>query len=535
MQSVLVCLVFCVVAISAQFNNGYYTVYFNQTSKSYYIQPGKDTQNGAAWGKYDNNHDVRGWNELWITASSNVPDIIKAGAVGYLEGAFTVNEIWNYWQNIYILGTTMIYPSVEQQQKILAYLEAQQEWTQSMIDSNPSSTYWQHVNFIQLQLQGIYEGYADYAPASQTLSFNEILMLNSFPDSMDIVNVVAPETSFDWFASTTEEVVLRHILMTRCSSLVKPTTKDLFSGHTTWIFFSMLVRIYKHINIPFENLATVAADVGMSSYPGQIASADDFYVLDSGLVVMETSNNIFNQSLYEKCNPNQLLSWHRTTLANRLAATGSDWYTIFSKYNSGTYNNQWIIVDYNAFNMSSQTDVLWIVEQIPGYVEGADLTSVFNEQGYWASYNIPYFKFIFDISGYAAMEKQYGSQFSWSQCPRANIFRRNQTDVVTFEDMKMLMRYNNWEYDELSMGDPANAISSRIDLEPKSGAQPFGGTDSKIANAAMVSELACAAICGPTAVQQPPFSWSNWENSSWPHFGMPTTFDFDWYHMVNDQ
>jgi len=356
--------------------------------------------------------------------------------------------------------------------------------------------------------------------------------LNSFPDSLDIADVVSPETRFPWFDSTTEEVVMRHIQRTKCSSLVKHTPMDLFSGHTTWIFFSMLVRIYKHINTPFDNTATVSSEVGFSSYPGQIASADDFYVLDSGLVVMETSNSIFNQTLYDACIPESLLSWHRTTLANRLATGGSAWNTIFSKYNSGTYNNQWIVVDYKAWNASSDSDVLWIVEQIPGYIEGADLTSVFAENGYWASYNIPYFQYIYDISGYTAMEKQYGTQFSYDQCPRANIFRRNQTNVNTFEEMKSLMRYNNWQYDELSLGDPANAIASRIDLEHV-GAQPFGGTDSKITSASLVPKIACEAICGPTSVQQPPFSWNNWLNSTWPHYGMPPTFDFDWFFMLN--
>lgn len=70
------------------------------------------------------------------------------------------------------------------------------------------------------------------------------------------------------------------------------------------------------------------------------------------------------------------------------------------------------------------------------------------------------------------MENQYGSSFSWSevcgqycllisQCPRAQIFRRNATDVTNLVSMKALMRYNNYEHDPLSGGDPGNAIASR--------------------------------------------------------------------------
>jgi len=90
------------------------------------------------------------------------------------------------------------------------------------------------------------------------------------------------------------------------------------------------------------------------------------------------------------------------------------------------------------------------------------------------------------------------------------------------------MRYNNYKYDPLSSGDPANAICSRIDLEPDS-PMPFGCTDSKVLNSEMMSAMSCQAICGPTADQQPPFSWSNW--SSYPHEGQPDTWNFSWQQM----
>src|SRR5688572_30345440 len=100
----------------------------------------------------------------------------------------------------------------------------------------------------------------------------------------------------------------------------------MFSGHTTWIFYSMLVRIFKHINTPFMN--SVSTTSSFSSYPGQIASADDFYV-NSNLIVMETSNSIFNTTLYNQVIPQNLLSWQRTTLANRLSMGGKAWSEIF--------------------------------------------------------------------------------------------------------------------------------------------------------------------------------------------------------------
>jgi hypothetical protein len=34
-------------------------------------------------------------------------------------------------------------------------------------------------------------------------------------------------------------------------------------------------------------------------------------------------------------------------VSNRLATDGKEWTKIFEKFNSGTYNNQWMIIDYN--------------------------------------------------------------------------------------------------------------------------------------------------------------------------------------------
>lgn len=45
-------------------------------------------------------------------------------------------------------------------------------------------------------------------------------------------------------------------------------------------------------------------------------------------------------SLYDAVQPDSLMSWIRVMVANRMAANGSDWATIFALHNSGTYNNQ---------------------------------------------------------------------------------------------------------------------------------------------------------------------------------------------------
>jgi hypothetical protein len=95
------------------------------------------------------------------------------------------------------------------------------------------------------------------------------------------------------------------------------------------------------------------------------------------------------------------------------------------------YNNQWIIVDYKQFTPGESLGegLLWIAEQIPGYVVSSDETATLEKTSYWASYNIPYFPFVYNISGYPPLYQKYGNEYSYQHCARANIFRRDVSKV----------------------------------------------------------------------------------------------------------
>jgi hypothetical protein len=72
---------------------------------------------------------------------------------------------------------------------------------------------------------------------------------------------------------------------------------------------------------------------------------------------------------------------------------GLSWSIAFSKYNSGTYNNQYIILDSKKVHLRNETNhdivsneelqdgALYILEQIPGYIEYADMTQTLRENG----------------------------------------------------------------------------------------------------------------------------------------------------------
>ena len=61
---------------------------------------------------------------------------------------------------------------------------------------------------------------------------------------------------------------------------------------------------------------------------------------------METTNGVQDSSIYENITPSTLLTWQRVPVAHSLSNSGKEWTTHFLKHNSGTYNNQYMVVDF---------------------------------------------------------------------------------------------------------------------------------------------------------------------------------------------
>jgi hypothetical protein len=315
-----------------------------------------------------------------------------------------------------------------------------------------------------------------------------------------------------------------------CSAFIRvlPDLSDVTLGHTTWRSYYAMLRSYKVYNLPY----TRAGVMQYSSSPGLLQSKDDWAVTPQ-FVAMETTNSVFNRSLFGLVTPQSALTWQRNQIASAYAVDGEDWTQLFALYNSGTYNNQWMVADAQRFAPGSQPapGFLWITEQIPGACPAADVTPVLVAQGYWASYNIPYLPAVFEASGYPSMVAKYGDEYSYENCSRARIFARNASAVDGLLATRALLRYNNFETDPLSGGDPIlGSVSSRGDL--RAGAPvAFGGVDTKaIALSSLLPGAGAVTVLaesGPTHDQQPVFGWAN--SSAFAgvvHDLVPAVFDF---------
>merc|ERR1719401_28124 len=152
-------------------------------------------------------------------------------------------------------------------------------------------------------------------------------------------------------------------------------------------------------------------------------------------------------------------------VANQLATSGPEWMRIFQKHNSGTYNDQWMVVDYSKFTPGEPLPegVLTVGEQLPGYFHYEDQTETLS-YGYWPSYNVAFYPETGRLIKQDVTVKTKGFAFSYQMAPRAQVYRRDQGTVRSDEDMQRMMRYNQFQTDPIARGDPCNQPACRQDL-----------------------------------------------------------------------
>ena len=102
--------------------------------------------------------------------------------------------------------------------------------------------------------------------------------------------------------------------------------------------------------------------------PGFLASGDDFYTAqDTQLAVVETTNNIYNNSLYEHLDPFAAFSWQRAIAATWFGTGPADWAALFGFQNSGTYNCNWMATRLDGTVPSPcALPVCWVVVAVAG-------------------------------------------------------------------------------------------------------------------------------------------------------------------------
>ena len=511
----------------------------DESTSAVYLQviAGKDSS-CISWGYYSDDIETVGWGYLSIETNPAASDYLQSRGAGVLEGYLTQKRIAQYVPTLmpgfYPRGLT---PAVK------FFLNSTVNFNVGMIRQIASvDKYWTQVACVYLQLQGLFEGYTlAVTNALDSLSWFDMYSLQLDVDIGDITTAVG---LYSPLASDIERQAARAKMAkkvtpraadeapreTHCSALVKlaPNNGDLFIGHDTWSGYNTMLRIFKLHKMPLRSSNVIS--VHQSSYPGFLFSSDDWYQLSGNkilLTVTETSNDIYDSSIYGAIQSGSVGIWARTIVANRLATDGPSWASVFSNYNSGTCDNQWIIINHNLFTPGAASltpGLLTISEQTPGLIVTRDFTSTLEKQGYWSSFNIPHPELTYYLSGYSLCpDGPY--ECSYYENFRYLLFQEQQPSVVDLDTMQNILQYNDWQHDALQHNSSSFAIAARYDL---TGAHPsnYGGIDAKVTSDSWMKggQLRVSASSGPTQSngRQQPFCWP--ESIKPP--GQPTCWKF---------
>ena len=484
-----------------------------------------------------------GWGSLAVatagTGASGNTDVAAFGA-GFAEAYITAPMISDYAaSNLGSLRTL-----VAQDPQVTAFVEQNEQWVAAQVRAHDPARhgYWAEVGRVRAQQRGLVAGYAAAralpggAARLSALNATDFRLLALAVELGDIRKAVVPSARPDYARMSTRAFERYVFENTHCSALFKATDtlSEIYASHDTWTTYASMLRLFKTVRIG-------DTEVMFSGYPGILAGVDDFYQTHEKLVVIETTNSVFNNALFPKgVTPTGTVPyWIRVIVSNRLANDAAGWHALFSQHNSGTYNNQWMVLDYKKFTPGQPlvNDTFVVGEQIPSHYVYADQTA-FLARGHWPSYNVPFYPQIYELSGYPAMVKLHGASASYQLAPRASIFRRDAGPVQDLAGMQKIMRENHFglkgKPDPLAPS-PADAIAARGDLfTSATGRTPVAGgaIDSKITSYALAQNMSVVATSGPTHDQQPVFVWSAFDKASktapTPHTGQPDAWGFGW-------
>ena len=493
----------------------------------------KDEDIYVATAFYTNSLLEVGWDKLAITTNSMFSDELQAEAAGRLEGELTSERIYYHYLNI-----KDDFPIDE---KISEFLEKQESFVYDSIqNSGKNDPILYNAYLIKIQYNALMNQYNSIVEPTRVLTKNNFHQINYVAEIPDLIDKFKVEKygKTDYSKMSKEELFNNFLNKTHCSALfkVKNDLSEIYFGHNTWNTYYSTIRIIKEYNLNYNNRWVKSKNIIFTSYPATMSSLDDFYIASHGLIVIETTNVLYNETMLDDIIPESLFTCERAMISNRISNSSKEWAENFVKYNSGTYNNQFMVLDKNKvdlLNKKIDIDAFYIAETLPGFTKYNNVTN-FLKFGYWSSYNVPFDKEIYEkaeIQKIIDLNPALATSLDYDNCARTKIFRREQSSATNLEDFMKLMRFNKYKTDPYSEGNPSNSISARSDLNGRCS----GAYDSKVGVLSEFSngKIKIHMIGGPTWNEEEgiePFSWNNADEKckNHSHFMLPEIYNYDW-------
>ena len=154
--------------------------------------------------------------------------------------------------------------------KLFKFLDTNLDITQETVRSKRNtSSYWHQIGLVLEQLTGLQDGYNvrlwKHGPKNPRMEV----------DSRGLISLtIIPELSeLELTLNKTHKDSVRD---GSCSAIIKPLAdgSDLYVAHNTWVWYSMMLRVFKKLELNYHRLPDRSSDIipgsvsAFSSYPG---------------------------------------------------------------------------------------------------------------------------------------------------------------------------------------------------------------------------------------------------------------------------
>ena len=205
--------------------------------------------------------------QLEVHTNGNADDSAQAYHAGFIEGYLTAELMAMHWRN-----QIDLYCDNHETycRKLFRFLDTNLDTTQEMVRSKRnSSPYWHQIGLVLEQLTGLQDGYNvklwSHKPDTPRMQV----------DSKGLISLtIIPELSE--LELTLNKTHKKNVRDGSCSAIVKPLKdgSDLLVGHNTWVWYSMMLRVFKKFELNYHRLPDISSQLipgqisAFSSYPG---------------------------------------------------------------------------------------------------------------------------------------------------------------------------------------------------------------------------------------------------------------------------
>lgn len=485
-----------------------------------------------------------GWNMLKIKTFNDENgvsnSIVQCYTAGYIEGSLFHQEIYDYSNNIKYFFLNTSSEDINEvnslyEQVFFNLIEKLEDLSSYSIDSN-----MKYYACLFAQLNGLLIGYNESTSSKdKELKLLDIIRLSfsgNFGDFKSFIsmNQIEFDEKYDFrddlekhFEESNIVKLYKKLLkQSKCSvitKLIKDSSGeyDILSGHATWSFYGELVRTLKSIEFEFDSKDVNSivnsqlkilhsSKLSFSSYPGVLFSADEYYQVNESVVVLQTTLNVINKSLYKDLInvKNYIPEFIRIMSINFQSRSGKEWTEKYVSKENTMYITNWIIVDYSKLDEMNHekkdfvNELIYTIDEVPRSIQFKDISEEFLKNTYEVSMNMPYFNESYEIMGYNKFEELHKDNIDVN--PRGYIMKSLHSTIENLETFSNVISYNGFlskarlDFDDPSKNEPSNGIMSRYDLEYRALSNFYGGIDFKITDKKHVQSGRFVAKLGPT-------------------------------------